>query len=219
MWWRFRKHRMAMVGMVLLGILGLCVLFPEPISPYAPGERNSKYVAGAPMMPHFFESDGTFHLLPFVYGVKSDRDPVTLKLLHARDETKIWEIEFFVRGGRLIANETAPRVHNSGHWTIEGAHCSQFENHLRAILGWPLGSTAATGHAAMVNLIGEMPAREAVLAVPGVHLHDYGKQPRPGRKLGHATVVARTAAGRDRLARRLLRLCAPGQRIALPDGT
>ncbi|HNB27195.1 MAG TPA: ABC transporter permease, partial [Alphaproteobacteria bacterium] len=98
MWWRFRKHRMAMVGMVLLGILGLCVVFPGPISPYAPGERNAKYVAGAPMMPHFFESDGTFHLRPFVYGVKSDRDPVTLKLRYSKDESKIWEIEFFVRG-------------------------------------------------------------------------------------------------------------------------
>lgn len=98
MWWRFRKHRMAMLGMILLGFFGVCVLFPEPISPYAPFERNSKYVAGAPMMPHFFESDGTFHLRPFVYGVKSERDPVTLKLRHTRDETKIWEIAFFVKG-------------------------------------------------------------------------------------------------------------------------
>ncbi len=98
MWWRFRKHRMAMVGMVLLGILGLCVLFPGPISPYAPGERNSKYVAGAPMMPHFFETDGTFHLRPFVYGVKGERDLVTLKLHYIKDESQIWEIEFLVRG-------------------------------------------------------------------------------------------------------------------------
>ena len=89
-------------------------------------------------------------------------------------------IEFFVERGRLVANEMAPRVHNSGHWTIEGAATSQFENHLRAILGWPLGDTRALGHAAMVNLIGTMPDRDALLALPGVHLHDYGKTPRTG---------------------------------------
>ena len=91
--------------------------------------------------------------------------------------------------GRLIANEMAPRVHNSGHWTIEGAATSQFENHLRAILGLPLGDTRPVGHAAMVNFIGRMPDRERVLALPGVHFHDYGKAPRPGRKLGHCTIV------------------------------
>jgi 5-(carboxyamino)imidazole ribonucleotide synthase len=114
-------------------------------------------------------------------------------------------IEFFVRDGRLIANELAPRVHNSGHWTIEGALTSQFENHLRAISGLPLGRTDAVGHAAMVNLIGRMPARSAVLAQPGVHLHDYGKSARPGRKLGHCTLVAATARERNERTRRLLR--------------
>jgi 5-(carboxyamino)imidazole ribonucleotide synthase len=117
-------------------------------------------------------------------------------------------IEFFVRGGRLLANEIAPRVHNSGHWTIEGAVTSQFENHLRAIAGLPLGSAAPLGHAAMVNLIGRMPASAAVLASPGVHLHDYGKQPRPGRKLGHCTLVAPSARERDRRTRQLLRTLA-----------
>ena len=115
-------------------------------------------------------------------------------------------LEFFVERGRLVANEMAPRVHNSGHWTIEGAVTSQFENHLRAILGLPLGDTSPLGHAAMVNFIGAMPDAARVLALPGVHLHDYGKAPRPQRKLGHATVVAPTAAGRDAVLRRLLRL-------------
>jgi 5-(carboxyamino)imidazole ribonucleotide synthase len=115
-------------------------------------------------------------------------------------------IEFFVQRGRLVANEMAPRVHNSGHWTIEGAVTSQFENHLRAILGMPLGDTKTVGHSAMVNFIGTMPERDRVLALPGVHHHDYGKSPRAGRKLGHATIVARTAAERDRTLRRLLRL-------------
>jgi len=115
-------------------------------------------------------------------------------------------IEFFVQRGRLVANEMAPRVHNSGHWTIEGAVTSQFENHLRAIMGLPLGETRAVGHSAMVNFIGTMPDRDRVLALPGAHHHDYGKAPRQGRKLGHCTIVARTAAERDRTLRRLLRL-------------
>ena len=122
-------------------------------------------------------------------------------------------IEFFVRRGRLIANEMAPRVHNSGHWTIEGCVTSQFENHLRAILGLPLGSTRPLGFSAMVNLIGAVPPRDALLAQEGLYLHDYGKQPRPGRKVGHCTVVEPTAGGRDRRARGLLRELAPGLRI------
>jgi len=99
----------------------------------------------------------------------------------------------------------APRVHNSGHWTIEGAVTSQFENHLRAILGLPLGDTRPLGHAAMVNFIGTMPERSQLLALPGVHYHDYGKAPRPGRKLGHCTVVATTAVARDATLRKVLR--------------
>jgi 5-(carboxyamino)imidazole ribonucleotide synthase len=97
-------------------------------------------------------------------------------------------IELFESDGRLFANEMAPRVHNSGHWTIEGAETSQFENHIRAVLGLPLGSTAMRGHAAMVNFIGRLPDARAVLAIPGAHLHLYGKGERPGRKVGHATV-------------------------------
>jgi 5-(carboxyamino)imidazole ribonucleotide synthase len=90
----------------------------------------------------------------------------------------------------LIVNEMAPRVHNSGHWTIEGAETSQFENHVRAIAGLPLGSTAMRGYAAMVNLIGTVPAIQSVLAIPGAHLHLYEKAPRAGRKLGHITICA-----------------------------
>ena len=94
----------------------------------------------------------------------------------------------------LLVNEMAPRVHNSGHWSIEGAETSQFEQHLRAVLGWPLGSTAMHGATAMVNLIGGWPDPAAVLAVPGAHLHLYGKQPRRGRKVGHITVCAASPA-------------------------
>jgi 5-(carboxyamino)imidazole ribonucleotide synthase len=125
----------------------------------------------------------------------------------------ILAIEFFVQRGRLVANEMAPRVHNSGHWTIEGAVTSQFENHLRAILGLPLGSTRALGYAAMINLISQMPPTSELLAFQGLHLHDYAKAPRPGRKLGHCTFVSRTRAERDRWARGLLATLAPNTRI------
>jgi 5-(carboxyamino)imidazole ribonucleotide synthase len=124
--------------------------------------------------------------------------------------TGILTIEFFVRGGKLLANEMAPRVHNSGHWTIEGAATSQFENHLRAILDLPLGSTQALGYSAMLNLISTLPPRQSLLAESGLHYHDYGKQPRPGRKLGHCTLVEATVTARDRRARRLLAQLAPG---------
>jgi len=127
------------------------------------------------------------------------------RLLDYFEYAGVLTIEFFVQRGKLIANEVAPRVHNSGHWTIEGAVTSQFENHLRAILGLPLGDTSPVGHAAMVNYIGTMPDRDRILALPGAHHHDYGKAPRAGRKLGHCTVVAPTAAGRDALLRQLLR--------------
>jgi 5-(carboxyamino)imidazole ribonucleotide synthase len=109
-------------------------------------------------------------------------------------------VEFFVVAGELIANEMAPRVHNSGHWTIEGAETSQFENHLRAVLGWPLGAAQARGHSAMLNLLGRLPPREAVLTIPGAHLHDYGKSPRHKRKVGHCTLVD---SDRTRLLKRL----------------
>jgi 5-(carboxyamino)imidazole ribonucleotide synthase len=109
-------------------------------------------------------------------------------------------VEFFHTGSGLVANEMAPRVHNSGHWTIEGAETSQFENHLRAVLGWPLGDTRPRGHAAMVNLLGRLPARQTLLAIPGAHLHDYGKDPRPARKVGHCTLVD---TDRSRLLERL----------------
>jgi 5-(carboxyamino)imidazole ribonucleotide synthase len=127
------------------------------------------------------------------------------RVLRHFDYAGVLTIEFFVQRGKLVANEMAPRVHNSGHWTIEGAATSQFENHLRAILGLPLGDTRALGHCAMINFIGALPDRAAVLAVPGAHWHDYGKTSRPGRKIGHCTVVAASAVERDRLVRRVLR--------------
>ena len=118
------------------------------------------------------------------------------------DYVGTFALELFVQGGRLLGNEIAPRVHNSGHWTIEGAICSQFENHLRAVLGLPLGDTAARGTSVMLNWVGELPSAGAVLRESDAHWHDYGKEPRAGRKVGHATVCARDGGEmRDRLDR------------------
>ena len=112
------------------------------------------------------------------------------RLLEELDYVGTLAFEFFVHQGRLLGNEIAPRVHNSGHWTIEGAVTSQFENHLRAILDWPLGLPHMLCPAAMLNFVGELPPAEAVLAIPGARFHDYGKAPRAGRKVGHATLLA-----------------------------
>jgi 5-(carboxyamino)imidazole ribonucleotide synthase len=124
-----------------------------------------------------------------------DNDPMqataeryVARLLDALGYVGVLALELFEVGGQLIANEFAPRVHNSGHWTIEGAQTSQFENHLRAIVGLPLGSTDLVGQSAMVNFIGGLPDSNAVLAIPHAHLHLYDKAPRKGRKVSHATI-------------------------------
>ena len=113
--------------------------------------------------------------------------------MSARWMTSVFAVEMFVvdEGAKqtLLVNEIAPRVHNSGHWTIEGCVTSEVENHLRAICDLPLGSTRALGHTAMVNFLGKMPDPQRLLAIDGLAFHDYGKEPRPGRKLGHCTIL------------------------------
>lgn len=156
------------------------------------------------------------------------------RVLRHLEYVGVLAVEFFQRDDALLANETAPRVHNSGHWTLEGAETSQFENHLRAIAGLPLGFTAALGHSAMINLIGSLPRRADVLAVPGARLHVYGKAPRAGRKVGHVTlhhadpaiVAARLSELRSRLAGPAggapdpdphgVRVTSPGVRVPCP---
>jgi len=137
-------------------------------------------------------------------ALQSAAEHIALRALAALDYVGVLAIELFqvtsgpnssdlplvTRHSSLVVNEMAPRVHNSGHWTIEGAETSQFEQHLRAVLGLPLGATAARGFSAMVNLIGTLPDPAVVLAISGAHLHLYGKQPRAGRKLGHITLRA-----------------------------
>jgi 5-(carboxyamino)imidazole ribonucleotide synthase len=118
-------------------------------------------------------------------------------LLTHLDYVGVLALELFVAGERLLANEFAPRVHNSGHWTIEGAVTSQFANHLLAVGDQSLGSTACQGYAGMVNLIGNIPDSARALPTAGCWLHDYGKTARAGRKLGHVTVLAPCADERD----------------------
>src|SRR5690554_2447125 len=115
------------------------------------------------------------------------------RVLEKLDYVGVLAFEFFEVDGGLKANEIAPRVHNSGHWTIEGAECSQFENHLRAVAGLPLGSTASVEHSAMLNFIGSVPEASKVLSIADCHLHDYSKAPKAGRKVGHATLRSATA--------------------------
>lgn len=122
-------------------------------------------------------------------------------LLDHLDYVGVLALELFVVGDELLVNEFAPRVHNSGHWTIEGAATSQFTNHLRAITNLTPGPTSARGHSGMLNLIGHIPAIATRLRQQPCYLHDYGKAPRPGRKLGHITVVSDSAQARDALLR------------------
>jgi 5-(carboxyamino)imidazole ribonucleotide synthase len=128
------------------------------------------------------------------------------RVLNALSYIGVLAIEFFVVAGRLMANEMAPRVHNSGHWTIEGCATSQFQNHVRAICDLPLGNTRALGHTAMINFLGTMPDRDALLAIDGVTFHDYGKQARPGRKVGHCTILKKHPGERDQALKRALKL-------------
>jgi 5-(carboxyamino)imidazole ribonucleotide synthase len=142
-------------------------------------------------------------------GLREEAQEYARRVLEDLGYVGVLAIEFFVVNGRLVANEMAPRVHNSGHWTIEGAETSQFENHLRAIAGLPLGSTAARGVSAMVNVLGAYPDLARVASIPGAHVHYYGKAPRPGRKLGHVTVCgAADAAARPAFDERVRRLLA-----------
>jgi 5-(carboxyamino)imidazole ribonucleotide synthase len=142
-------------------------------------------------------------------GLQTNAEVFAAKVLNELAYVGVLAIELFVKDGQLIANEMAPRVHNSGHWTIEGAETSQFENHVRAILGMPLGSTRMVGRSAMLNAIGKLPPRDAVLAIEGAHLHAYGKSDAPGRKVGHVTIRATTREELDAKVRQLLPLVDP----------
>lgn len=147
---------------------------------------------------------------PNAQAAASVLQPAAQRVMETLGYVGVLAIEFFDLGnGTFMANEMAPRVHNSGHWTIEGSACSQFENHMRAVAGMPLGSPASRGHSIMLNIIGAEPD-PAILALDGVHVHMYGKSPRAGRKLGHLTICQPTSEAAMALASRaelLLRNC------------
>ena len=187
---------------------------PSILEAFVPFERELSVIAVR-------SRDGEFRTWPLTQnwhadGILSaslapapDSDALApLAFAHARriaeelDYVGVFALELFVLDGALLGNEMAPRVHNSGHWTIEGAPASQFENHVRAVLGLPLGDTSALGVNVMLNWVGELPPANPVLAEPRAHWHDYGKSARPGRKVGHATLCANDAAEmRERLSR------------------
>lgn len=136
----------------------------------------------------------------FDQSMQRRAEALILRLLEHLDYVGVMALELFLKDGELLANEFAPRVHNSGHWTMDGAHTSQFENHLRAICGLPLGDTQNKARSVMFNLLGEMPAcvdqqPTNPTGLAGVHWHDYRKTPRAGRKIGHVTVTAESETG------------------------
>src|SRR5262249_20273356 len=125
--------------------------------------------------------------------LQQEAEDAARRILEALDYAGVLAVELFESGGRLLANEIAPRVHNSGHWSIEGAVASQFDTHWRAVAGWPPGAPRPFGYSARPNLIGDLPDPAELLAIPDAHLHLYGKSLRPGRKVGHVTVRADSA--------------------------
>ena len=135
--------------------------------------------------------DGILRLTraPALDAPQADAEAICAGVMEAVGHVGVLAVELFDVGGRLLANEFAPRVHNTAHWTIDGAETSQFENHLRAILGLPLGPTAARVPCVMANLIGDVPPLRELLALPGARVHLYGKEPRRGRKVGHVTLI------------------------------
>jgi 5-(carboxyamino)imidazole ribonucleotide synthase len=186
--WAALGAQAASVGLILEGF----VPFERELSVVAVRGRDGEFRAWP--LTENWHVDGV--LSASLAPARVDADMAARAFAHARalaealDYVGVFALELFCRDGVLLANELAPRVHNSGHWTIEGSETSQFQNHLRAVLGLPLGDTRMVGVACMLNWIGAMPDANAVLREPGGHWHDYGKEPRAGRKVGHATLRA-----------------------------
>ena len=199
--WRALGAQAAGVGLILEGF----VAFQRELSVVAARGRDGTFRAWPLTENWHVEGVLSASLAP----ARADPSLQATALSHARrlaealDYVGVFALELFCRDGELLANELAPRVHNSGHWTIEGSETSQFQNHLRAVLGLPLGSTRMLGQACMLNWIGAMPEAVPVLGEADGHWHDYGKEPRAGRKVGHATLRADSPA---ELAESLLRV-------------
>ena len=190
--WDALGAQAATVGLILEGF----VAFQRELSVVAVRGRDGEFRAWP--LTENWHVDGVLSasLAPATVdaGMQATALSHARRLAEAMDYVGVFALELFCRDGELLANELAPRVHNSGHWTIEGSETSQFQNHLRAVLGLPLGDTRMVGLACMLNWIGAMPDANAVLGEAGGHWHDYGKSPRAGRKVGHATVRADSPA-------------------------
>lgn len=186
--WNALGSQAARVGLILEGF----VAFQRELSVVAVRGRDGEFRAWP--LTENWHVDGVLSAslapAPVDDALRDTALAYARKLAEALDYVGVFALELFCRDGELLANEMAPRVHNSGHWTIEGSETSQFQNHLRAVLGMPLGDTRSVGHACMLNWIGAMPDAGPVLREAGGHWHDYGKQPRDGRKVGHATLRA-----------------------------
>ena len=186
--WDALGAQVARVGLIVEGF----VHFQRELSVVAVRGRNGEFRAWP--LTENWHVDGVLSasLAPAVVDPAMQATALShaRRLAEAMDYVGVFALELFCRDGELLANELAPRVHNSGHWTIEGSETSQFQNHLRAVLGLPLGDTRMVGLACMLNWIGAMPDANAVLGEAGGHWHDYGKSPRAGRKVGHATLRA-----------------------------
>ena len=193
-------------------ILEEFVKFSRELSILAVRARNGETVFYPLVENHHRDGILRLSLAPaprLTEALQREAEAVARRVLESLDYVGVLAIELFECNGHLLANEMAPRVHNSGHWTIEGAVTSQFENHLRAVSGLPPGDTGTLGFSAMLNLIGELPDSNELLSVPGAHLHLYGKSLRSGRKVGHVTV---RADSNEQLQQRLRQLPAFFQR-------
>jgi 5-(carboxyamino)imidazole ribonucleotide synthase len=184
-------------------ILEALVPFEREVSVIGVRSRSGEFTT-YPLTQNFHQDSilsASLSPAPHTEGFAETAVGFAQRLAEDLDYVGVFALELFVHQGQLLANEMAPRVHNSGHWTIEGAATSQFENHLRAVLGLPLGSTRAGGSSVLLNWIGEVPDALPVLREPLGHWHDYGKAPRPGRKVGHAIVSGEAAEVSQTLGR------------------
>jgi len=167
------------------------VPFDRELSVIAARSRDGAFVAYPLVENHHAEGILRVSLAPAPSvgaGLQSTAEGFARGFMEAHEYVGVMTLELFQVGDDLIVNEVAPRVHNSGHWTIEGAEVSQFENHVRACVGLPLGATTPVGSSVMANVLGDLPDAAAVTAIAGAHLHLYGKEPRPRRKIGHVTI-------------------------------
>ena len=190
--WQTLGAQVEKTGLILEGF----VAFDREISVVAVRGRDGEFRAW-PLTGNW-HVDGVLSASLAPATVSSEQQETAIdyarRVAERLDYVGVFALELFCRGDALLANEMAPRVHNSGHWTSDGAETSQFENHLRAVLGMPLGDTRMLGHACMLNWIGQMPDAGPVLSEPSGHWHDYGKQSREGRKVGHANLRDDSAA-------------------------